>query len=308
LSGRPLPGWLSRDEQLADTLALAAACRLRGHPKEGVALLEPLLHELRSAPPGEIKDELKPMIQLEYARLLQVTGKSREARQIADEVAETLRESGLDNHIRRLEALSILAEATLMLDLTELKATPHLWEWAESELRHLKEVYALNLGEGNLLTLEAAVRGDRALLGIGQPKRALEVMAATEQQLASVLDADHPLLCRLRHGMGLAHGQLGEFKRQAEIFAVILPLQEQRLGLLHPDALETRLDYGISLALCGDRERAVPLVDSAASGLTKVLGIGPDIVGRATVARGIVRLPRLVLKGMWQLVQISGRK
>jgi hypothetical protein len=71
--------------------------------------------------------------------------------------------------------------------------------------------------------------------------------------------------------------------------------------------LETRLDYGISLALCGDRERAVPLVDSAANGLTKVLGLGPDIVGRANVARGIVRLPRLVLKGMWQLVQISGR-
>ncbi len=308
LTGRPLPGWLSRSEQLADTLALATAHRLRGHPKDGVAILEPLLAELRSAPPGEIKAELKPAIQLEYARLLQVTGKSREARQIADEVAETLRTSGLDNHVRRLEALSILAEATLSLDLTELKATPHLWEWAESELRHLKEVYARNLGEGNLLTLEAAVRGDRALLGIGQPRKALEIMAATAQQLEEVLEADHPLLCRLRHGMGLAHGQLGEFQRQAEIFAVILPLQERRLGPLHPETLETRLDYGISLALCGDRERAVPLVDSAASGLTKVLGFGPDIVGRANVARGIVRLPRLVLRGMWQLVQVSGRK
>jgi hypothetical protein len=308
LSGRPLPGWLPRHEQLADTLALATARRLRGHPKEGLALLEPLLAELRSAPPGVVKDELKPAIQLEYARLLQMTGKSREARQIADEVAGTLRMSGLDNHIRRLEALSILAEATLMLDLTELKATPHLWEWAESELRHLKEVYALNLGAGNLLTLEAAVRGDRALLGIGQPKKALEIMSTTREQLEAVLDADHPLLCRLRHGMGLAHGQLKEFKHQAEIFAEILPLLERRLGPLHPDTLEVRLDFGISLAMCGDRTRAVPLVDSAAQGLTRVLGFGPDIVGRANVARGIVRLPRLVLMGMWQLVQITDRK
>jgi tetratricopeptide (TPR) repeat protein len=299
-------------ERYRAAIATALSRRLRGRPRDAVAFLEPVLAELREAPPGPVRDELTPAAQLEYARSLQLAGHPRRAREVAGEVVAALHAAGRERHARCAEAELVRADAMLTLDLGDLRATPADWERSAAELRELQQGYTKRYGSENPLTLTAAVLADRALLALGQPKRALAVLAATEQVVLRVLGEDHQLRYRIRHGMGLAHAQLREFGRQAELLEAILEPQVRLLGRTHPETIESRLDLGIALALSGrgPRGRATELVDGAARDAVDALGISTELSAKAQAAKRVVRLPQPFVSALFTVERLiwPGRK
>ncbi|MEA5357914.1 toll/interleukin-1 receptor domain-containing protein [Amycolatopsis sp., V23-08] len=295
---RPMGDRLPEDgeERYRFAAAAARAHRLRGRPRDAVALLEPVLAEVRDAP-GDLR--------LEYARSLQLTGQPRRAREVAGEVVTAHHAAGRDRHARCTEAELVRADAMLALDLADLRAAPADWERSAAALRELAEGYARRYGTENPLTLTATGIADRALLALGQPKRALAVLSATEQVVLRVLGGDHPLRYRIRHGMGLAHGQLREFGRQAELLEGVLEPQIRLLGRTHPETLETRLDLGIALALSdGPRRRATELVDGAARDVADAPGVSTELAAKAQAAKQVVRLPQPFVSALFTVERV----
>lgn len=194
----------------------------------------------------------------------------------------------------------------LALDLADLRAAPADWERSAAELRELEESYARRYGSENPLTLTAAAHADRALLALGQPKRALAVLSATERVVLRVLGGDHRLRYRIRHGMGLAHAQLREFGRQAELLEGIVEPQIRLLGRTHPETIESRLDLGIALALSGHgpRDRATGLVDGAALDVVDALGVSTELAAKAQAARQVVRLPQPFVSALFTVERL----
>ncbi|WP_328618239.1 hypothetical protein OHS18_21240 [Amycolatopsis sp. NBC_00355] len=289
------------EERYRAAVATALAHRLRGRPREAVALLEPILAELRDAPPGAAEPA-----RLEYARSLLLSGQPRRAREVAGEIVAACHATGRDRHPRCDEAELVRADAMLALDLAGLRAAPADWERSAAELRELEESYARRYGSESPLTLTAAMHADRALLALGQPKRALAVLSATERVVLRVLGGDHRLRYRLRHGMGLAHAQLREFGRQAELLEDILEPQIRLLGRTHPETIESRLDLGIALALSGrgPRGRATELVDAAALDVVDALGVSTELAAKAQAARQVVRLPQPFVSALFTVERL----
>jgi hypothetical protein len=291
------------EERYRAAVAAALAHRLRGRPRDAVALLEPVLAELRDAPPDG--DE-PAAVRLEYARSLQLAGQPRRAREVAGEVVAAYHAAGRERHARCGEAELVRADAMLALDLADLRAAPADWERSAAELRRLEEGYARRYGSENPLTLTATAHADRALLALGQPKRALAVLSATERVVLRVLGGDHRLRYRIRHGMGLAHAQLREFGRQADLLESILEPQIRLLGRTHPETIESRLDLGIALALSGHgpRERATGLVDGAALDVVDALGVSTELAAKAQAARQVVRLPQPFVSALFTVERL----
>ncbi|UOZ07191.1 toll/interleukin-1 receptor domain-containing protein [Amycolatopsis sp. WQ 127309] len=291
------------DERYRAAVVAAQAHRLRGRPRDAVALLEPVLAELRDAPPD--RDD-PAAVRLEHARSLQLSGQPRRAREVAGEVVAAYHAAGRERHVRCGEAELVRADAMLALDLADLRAAPADWERSAAELRELEESYARRYGSENPLTLTAAAHADRALLALGQPKRALAVLSATERVVLRVLGGDHRLRYRIRHGMGLAHGQLREFGRQAELLEGIVEPQIRLLGRTHPETIESRLDLGIALALSGHgpRDRATGLVDGAALDVVDALGVSTELAAKAQAARQVVRLPQPFVSALFTVERL----
>jgi tetratricopeptide (TPR) repeat protein len=286
---------VSDEEGFRLVMETAVAYRLRGRPADAVALLEPVLVD-----PRDDFAEIVPMAKLEWARALQLAGQPRKARAVADEVVAAYRTEGREWHPDCTEAQAVHAEAVLELDLSELNPVAPPWEWSAFALREVKARYEEDHGRDHPLTLAAAVRADRALLAHGQPKRALAALAATERDIIRVLGDEHPLRCRTRHGMGLAHGMLREFGRQADILDSILEPQIRLLGLSHPETIESHLDLVIALVLSGreTRERAVTLVEAAERGLAGTVGPVAKLSAKVMAAKWVARLPEPLLSAM----------
>ncbi len=299
------PAWMDARERTRTSLALTAAKLLRGFPKDALAIVEPIVKELRATPPGPAGSELAAVAKLEYARLLQLTGKARNAREIAWEVVTFYRDRRMGAHARLLEAEGVWADAFLTLDLLELDGKQENWERAESKLRELSDTYATKWGEASSVALAARVRADRALLAIGEPAKALRALAATEQEVLRHLGR-HRLWFRVRHAIGLAHAQLYEFDRQREVLRGIVDQQAEQLGRNHPETVESLLDLGIALALTGERTEAIRLVDNAARTLRRSLGFDVDLSGKATMAQWVLRLPHVVLMSMMAAGKLFG--
>jgi hypothetical protein len=303
------PAWLGTEtgaeDRVRTQLALASAIALRGGIKDALAIVAPAVTELRAAPPGPMRDELAPSATLELARLRQLTGDARGARQLADEVRQRFRDEGRHAHATCLEAESVWAEAFLTLDLTELDGKPADWQRSEETLRDLAAEYRGRWGPDSVIALAARVRADRALIALGTPHEALRALAETEALVRDRLGA-HRLLFRLRFGIAQAHGQLKEFTRQRDVLAALLPEQAVALGRFHPETLETQLDLGIAYAMTGDGRRATTLVNEAARALRSGLGLNVDLSVKATTAQGIVCLPYPVLQVMSVVDQFFG--
>ncbi|WP_280405477.1 AAA family ATPase [Nocardia brasiliensis] len=286
-----LPAWMSDEERLRTLLASARAQRLRGRPKRTLTVLEPVLAELRAAPPGSIRADIAPAIRLEIARAYRLTGNARRARDVAERIIAEYRHTGRTEHAGYQAAQSVHAEAFLTLDLTERDGKEQNWRRSAEQLRDLADGYAREYGADNALALEARVQADRALISLGEPNNALAALAATDVEVARVLGADNVLRFRIWHAQGLAYGQLREFAQQIKILESLLDQQTPVFGTLHPESLETRLDLGIAFAMLGGRDsEARALVDEAARGLREMLGF-TDTSGKATVAQAVVRLP-----------------
>ncbi|MFC3448403.1 hypothetical protein [Amycolatopsis speibonae] len=286
------------DEGFRLVLTTAVAWRLRGRPADAAALLEPILAD----PRGDFA-EVVPIAKLEWARALHLAGQPRKARAVADEVVAAYRAAGREWHPDCTEAQAVHAEAILELDLSELKPAAPSWEWSAVALREVKARYEEEHGRDHPLTLAAAVRAGRALLAHGHPKRALATLTDTERDIVRVLEDDHPLRCRARHGMGLAHGMLREFGRQADILDSILEPQIRLLGVGHPETIESHLDLVIALVLSGRETsgREVALVEAAERGLASTMGPVAKLSAKVMTAKWVVRLPKPVLSLMTTL-------
>jgi tetratricopeptide (TPR) repeat protein len=277
------------DERLRSVVALAQARRLRGRPAEAVTLLETILPELGHYLPGDLESAAK----LEYARSLQHCGYQRRAREVAAEIVSAYHAEGRERHLRCTEAELVHAEATLTLDVRDLRVSPADRERWALELRELQRTYERRHGSENPLTLTAAAWADRALLGLREPKEAMRALITTEQTVLRVLGEEHRLRYRIRHGLALALAQLREFGRQAELLESVLGPQTRMLGSAHPETLETRLDLGIALALGGrgSHQRAVELVDGAVEDIRRTPAADPGLTAKALAAERVVRLP-----------------
>ncbi|RSN61337.1 hypothetical protein DMH01_19175 [Amycolatopsis sp. WAC 04182] len=289
----PSAGEVVADEEgFRLVLATAVAYRLRGEPADAAALIETALG-------GPCRDftEATVKAKLEWARALHLAGRPSKARAVAGEVVDAYRTTGREWHPECREAQAVHAEAVLELDLSELRPAAQSWEWSASRLREVKAGYEKDHGRDHPLTLAAAVRADRALLSHGQPRRALAALTVTERKIARVLENDHPLRCRARHGMALAHGALREFGRQADILDSILEPQIRLLGVGHPETIETHLDLAIALALSGrvTGDREVALVEAAQRGLDGTARSVAKLSAKAMTANWVTRLPKPVL-------------
>ncbi|VVJ16155.1 Uncharacterised protein [Amycolatopsis camponoti] len=232
----------------------AKARRLRGRPREAIALLEPALS-------GSASDALT----LEYAWNLFQDGQHQRARDVA---------AGIEDCP---DAELIQADADLV----------------HHDAADLEKDYAHRYGVESARTLTASVHAGRALLARGHPREALAALAETERTVRRVLGDEHRLHHRVRHAMGLAHARLRAFDRQAELLETIREPQLRMLGRTHPETLETRLDLGLALALGGRGPlgRATGLVDDAARDAETAPGVSPGLAAKARAAKQVVRLP-----------------
>jgi TIR domain len=294
------PTWMTGAERTRARLAIAAATLLRGKPRPALEIVEPVVRELEAAPAGPERDELLPVAQTEYARLLQLTGRSRMSRPIADGVVAHYRERGMPGHAQRFEAESVWANAFIMLDLRELDGRKEYWERSQRRLRELAATYSDYWGPDNPNALTARVSADKALLAVGKSADALAALARTESDVVRHLGHGR-LYFRVRHAQGMAHAQQHRFDKQRDLIREYLPDQVAQLGDDHVETLESRLDLGIALAITGNGTEAIPLVDRAAQALRRTLGLDTDLAGKATMAQGVLRLPHPLLVGMMKI-------
>jgi len=285
------PSWLDPVERFAARLAAVTAMRLRGDLRAAAAKAEALVAEVRSEQAGDVGLAAR----LELARLLQLTGNARRARELAGDVLAHYRNANMLGHPYLAEAELVSADAWLTLDLIDRDSKEKNWRESERNLRRLADDYADRLGPDNALALAARVAADRALISLGQPDRAFTALAETERLIKQHLGDDHPLLFRTRHAVGLGHGQRKEYPREAEILQKLVDAQTATLGGKHPDTIESTLDLGVALAMTGDTARARLLVDHAAQALPGSVGPLTELSVRARVAQGIVRLPHWAL-------------
>ncbi|MEV6909284.1 toll/interleukin-1 receptor domain-containing protein [Amycolatopsis sp. NPDC051071] len=274
-----------REDRPAAVVAAAQAFRLRGLPRESIALLDVILPGLR-----DTASDLLPSAMLEYVRALLLDDRTQRARQVAAEVVAAFRATGRERHPRCTEAELLRAEATVTLALRDLRPEERR---SATELRELEGICRKRHGSENPLTLTVAAMAARALLGLGKPEQALSELSTIEQTVLRVFGREHGLRYRIRHGMALAHGQLGEFGRQADLMEDLLPAQIRLLGSRHPETLESRLDLAIALVFGGrgDYRRATELLDDAADDIVATLGTDAGLSARAIAAKRAIRLP-----------------
>ncbi|MFD6072517.1 AAA family ATPase [Amycolatopsis lurida] len=272
------------ETRLPAIVASAQATRLRCRPREAIMSLTAILPELHALPNGPLREGLLPPALLEYTRALLLDGRPRPARDVAAQVIAAFHADGRTRHFRCTEAELLWAEATVTLDLQDLHAD-------RAALRELANRYGRRYGPESAPALTATAMADRALLIPGRAEQALRALSATERTVVRVLGGDHRLRYRIRHGIALAHGQLREFGRPAQLLEEILQPQIRLLGTTHPETLETRLDLGLALAFSGrGRDRhATELVEGAADDIVATLGSATDLAEKAVAARRVLR-------------------
>ncbi|MFI7115968.1 hypothetical protein [Amycolatopsis sp. NPDC049868] len=267
---------------LPAVVASAQALRLRGRAGEAIAALDAILPELHDSPSAD----LLPSALLEYARALLLDDRPHRAREVAAEVIAVFHASGRRWHFRCAEAELLWAEATITLDLRDVHP-----DRSSAVLRELEARYGRRHGTESPPALTASAMAGRALLLLGRPERALPALSATERTVLRVFGGENRLRYRIKHGMALAHGQLRDFGRQAEILEEILQPQIRLLGSTHPETLETRLDLGLALAFGGRGQyrRATHLVDGAADDIVATLGHATELSEKAVAAKRVLR-------------------
>ncbi|MFK0248392.1 hypothetical protein ACIQUM_27175 [Amycolatopsis azurea] len=272
-------------------VAGARASRLRGRAREALASLETILPSPHDTTRGPWHEDLLSAALLEYARALLLEDDPRQAGRVAADLAAGFHSTGRDRHFRCAEAELLWAEATVTLDLRDLRPDRTDRERFAAELRELESAYGKRYGPESALTLTVAAMADRVLLALAQPERALRALSETERTVLRIFGGEHPLRYRIRHGIALAHGQLREFGRQAELLEEVLRPQIRLLGSSHPETLESRLDLGVALAF-GERDlHATELVDSAADAILAAHGVATELSAKAIAAKRAIRLP-----------------
>jgi tetratricopeptide (TPR) repeat protein len=285
------PAWVPAAERSQLLIGRAVALRLRGRFDQALDLLNTVLPLLPSGSPADQVAEPSASSHMEIIRLQIITGRLTDARRAARRLVAAFHDSGLDGHPFCLDAVGLLTEAELTLDLMEMNLHEENWPKIVREATAAHAEYERTLGPDNARTLAAAYQRDFALIRQGKSQAALSTLTATESHVHRALGSDHPLRYRVTYAITLAYGQLGDVERQRVILAELLSQQERTLGTYHPDTATTQLDLGIALALLGDRHQAIAMVDEAATHIARALPLRADLRTRAEITVRFIRLP-----------------
>jgi hypothetical protein len=196
----------------------------------------------------------------------------------------------------------------MSLDFTEFKTRDEGWDTLEARLRAARDSLAGLLGKESPLTLAAGVRCARTSVTRGRPKRALREFAELDPRVRRVFGEHHPLYHWLRYSSAQAHAQLKQYEDVVGILRPLLENQRESIGPAHPDTMRTQLDLGISLALCGDKDAAVPLVVEADRRIGESLGWRSELRNRAGITRALMNLPVVVWRLFPYVDDLFGKK
>jgi hypothetical protein len=202
----------------------------------------------------------------------------------------------------------VYAEAEMSLDFTEFKTRDEGWDALEARLRSARDSLAGLLGNESPLTLAAGVRCARTSVTRGRPKRALREFSELEPRVRRIFREHHPLYHWLRYSSAQAHAQLNQYEDVVGILRPLLENQRASIGPYHPDTMRTQLDLGIALALCGDKDAAVPLVVEADRRIGESLGWRAELRNRAWITRALMNLPVIVWRFFPYVDDLFGKK
>ncbi|OXM70612.1 tetratricopeptide repeat protein [Amycolatopsis vastitatis] len=288
-----VPESLPEREKIEARVFMAVAKRMRGRFRDAIGLLD-------------AADD--PRARLELARLKIITGELKAARTLADAVIREHDTPDHERHPLRLEAIGVYAEAEMSLDFTEFKTRDEGWDALEARLRSARDSLAGLLGNESPLTLAAGVRCVRTSVTRGRPKRALREFSEFEPRVRRIFGEHHPLYHWLRYSSAQARAQLNQYEDVIDILRPLLEKQRESIGPYHPDTMRTQLDLGISLALTGDKDAAVPLVVEADRRIGEALGWRSELRNRAGVTRALMNLPVIVWRLFPYIDVLFGKK
>lgn len=116
----------------------------------------------------------------------------------------------------------------------------------------------------------------------GRLPDAREMLDRGASRIGSEL-AEQPLLkARLQHAMGRAYEKLGDYERAMALYQAALSVQQERLGVEHPDTLRTGGDLAGLYWMLGDFGKAEPALRENHEARVRVFG--PDSGKRSTAS------------------------
>jgi tetratricopeptide (TPR) repeat protein len=302
------PSGFPADRQVAYDVARAEAHLARGGLGAAAKLLEGVRrdHDLVTD-----NDELAHQVNaatVQLATLRLQTSRARDARALALTVVEFYRDRSMDTHVICREAELVRAEATVSLDLFELRPDTSKWSEAEETLRDLYESYRSSAGPASTLTLKAAVQYALVLVRLGRRVESRAVLREVLPALEKRFGEQHPLRLRTRYILGVAHLQLCEFDDARQVLEKAWSGQRTALGPHHYETLRTQLELGIVLKFF-DQQRMRELITDLRAHLPEEIGRRNDLYGRATLAQRLLfPMPASVAKMLWRSSNLADER
>ncbi|MET0496185.1 MAG: FxSxx-COOH system tetratricopeptide repeat protein [Actinoplanes sp.] len=148
------------------------------------------------------------------------------------------------------------------------------WQALTAHALYLASALTGRPGEPSTEVLDCAIRAVGHLRARGMFDSADSAYRGLEDIGDRVLDADHPLLARIRHERALTHYYRGAHEQAETGFAAVLETRRRTLGADHPDLLRTRHALGRVLRVRGRFDEARAMLQSVYEAQRRILG--PD--------------------------------
>lgn len=272
-------------------LAYLRGLRLRGGHTEARRELGAMITRLESEPSRFHQTQFA---HLELARAEMETDGQFVARRRALMVMSVYNDHKLSRHSNAVEAGRIFADARLTLSLWELRTERAVWREAADDLRELRDSYTRTHGPRNMLTLNVAVAHAEALIALGKPNGARQVIEGILDDLRDRLGQQHPVSLRAYVVLGYGAAQSGRYHDARKHFSLAYEGQRSLLGPTHPHTLRSQLALGIALKMTGNSAIAAKQIAQVRRSAPESVGRNTDLYGQATVAWLLRPLPNVV--------------
>ncbi|MEV0663678.1 TIR domain-containing protein [Actinomadura luteofluorescens] len=301
------PPTFTPDRLAAFRVGRAEAHLARGEQGDAAALLEGVRRDHDITKADDATAHQINAATVELARLRLQTSSEKDARALAKTVIEFYRARAAETHAMCQEAKLVWAEATVALELFEVRPDTSKWGEAEWTLRDLYESFRSSAGPESTLTLKAAVQHALVLVRLGRQSESRAVLEEVVPLLEARFGQAHPLWLRTQYILGLAHLQLSEFAAARDVLERTWNGQRTTLGPRHYETLRTQLELGIVLKFF-DQRRMRDLVTDVRRSLPKDIGRRNDLYGRALAAeRLLFPMPVWTARALWRAGELADR-
>ncbi|GIJ57715.1 tetratricopeptide repeat protein [Virgisporangium aurantiacum] len=290
-------GWQpGPDRRVVFAVARARAFTARGRLRSAMTLLEPLAR-LDPDAPGADPDQVNAA-RIETARLLLLTSSERQGRDTVESVVTYYRDRDATRHTRCMEAELVWAEAAVALAFFELRPDTSRWREAERLLAETEQRFRAAAGPGSVFGPAASVQRGLVLAHLGKQADARAVLTPALHEIAALLSDRHPLHLRGRYALALTYLQLNDYTTAVGLLAEVWRVQREVVGPLHPDTLNTQLEYAVAAKFTGSPDWA-DLLDGVWNQLPGEIGRKNDLYGRtATAKRMLPFTPTAAIKAL----------